>query len=138
MWVPCGRQARNAQQEDALHACRIGCKVMLRVRLSSRGTESRVKLLERYLQLSEDLSTPRWSWADFLLVDEITDVRLSPSNPLMFYVKYAPLTSASDDEVLTLETSTVEQVANDICQCLPIALQPFSPRNGTTDCPTDY
>ena len=48
---------------------------------------------------SEDFSTLRWSWSDFLLVDEITDVRLSPSNPLTFYVKYAPLTSSTDDEV---------------------------------------
>ena len=41
----------TAQQEEALHAGRTGCKVMLRIRLGSRGTDTKVKLLERYLQL---------------------------------------------------------------------------------------
>ena len=30
---------------------------------------------ERFFQLSEDLSTLRWSWTNYLLVLEITEIR---------------------------------------------------------------
>ena len=49
----------------------------------------RIGWRQRFFQLSEDLSTLRWSWTDYMLVDEIIDVRYSPQKPLYFTILYA-------------------------------------------------
>ena len=69
-------QARPPEQEAALLTCRTGCKVILKL-----GGMGNHRLTERYLQLSEAFSTVRWSWSDFLLIDEITDVTRRHSKP---------------------------------------------------------
>ena len=44
---------------------------------------------ERFFQLSQDMSTLRWSWTDYLLIDEVLDVRYDTAKPCVFAIHYA-------------------------------------------------
>ena len=92
------RYVRTAQQEESLFFCRTGTlMLLLNVNASRKHTR------ERFFQLSEDLSTLRWSWTDYLLVDEIIDVQYKQSQPLTFTIVYAhSAMSLQADLTLTL------------------------------------
>ena len=48
------------------------------------------------------MSTVRWSWSDYLLIEQISDVRYNPAKPLQFTIDYAHFTSVQNDFTLTL------------------------------------
>ena len=48
---------------------------------------------ERFSQLSQDMSTLRWSWTDYLLIDEVLDVRYDTAKPCVFAIHYAHIYS---------------------------------------------
>ena len=66
------------------------------------GAVGRAVQNERFFQLSRDMGTIRWSWSDYLLIEQITDVRYNPAKPLHFAIHYAHFTSVQNDFILTL------------------------------------
>ena len=52
--------------------------------------------------LPQDMSTLRWSWTDYLLIDEVIDVRYDANKPNVFIIHYAPIYSQQTDLTLTL------------------------------------
>ena len=75
------RHVRRDVDEEALRFCCVGMKMTILKESRSAGLgsgRSRVggaRKYERFFQLSQDLSTIRWSWEDFLLIDEIIHIR---------------------------------------------------------------
>ena len=68
---------RDEAQEEALFFCCAGTKLMVvREGASHHMSKQRFRARhdERFFQLSQDMSTLRWSWTDYLLIDEIIDV----------------------------------------------------------------
>ena len=102
------RHVRRDVDEEALRFCCVGMKMTILKESRSAGLgsgRSRVggaRKYERFFQLSQDLSTIRWSWEDFLLIDEIIHIRYTPSKPLNFTVIYSHSASQQADLSLTL------------------------------------
>ena len=98
---------RSKNDESAVGVCRTGTKVAIMLdnagRFGARGARQR----ECFLQLSEDLSSVRWSWKDYLLIDEIVDVRPSQEKPLAFVLVYSQV-SAPADRTLTFVCKTLK------------------------------
>ena len=59
------------------------------------------------MQLDDSLTSIRWSWHDYLLIDEIVDIRPSTDKPLHFVLMYSQV-SAPADRTLTLVCKTLK------------------------------
>ena len=84
---------KKREDERALVACRVGTKISL-VQASSGSSGSKQR--ECFLQLSECITLIRWSWRDYLLIDEIVDVRSSTDKPLHITITYSPFSSSAN------------------------------------------
>ena len=71
------------QDELALATCRTGTKIAIVRDGAGRGFSvgGAPKQRECFLQLSECLSSIRWSWKDYLLIDEIIDSSRAAGRP---------------------------------------------------------
>ena len=79
---------KSARDERALRTCRLGTRIAI-----VREIRDVAKERECFLQLSECFTSIRWSWTDYLLIDELVDVRTSSDKPLHFVVLYSGLLS---------------------------------------------
>jgi len=100
---------RTVADQHALATCRTGTRMAI-----LRGGGSRSGRLggaaqqqECFLQLSECLTSIRWSWTDYLLIDEITDIRPSVDKPLHFVLMYSQVSTPAD-RTLTLVCKTLK------------------------------
>ena len=78
---------------EALIFCTNGVAMTL-VQTSS-GAVASTRHAERFFQLSSDLSTMRWSWTAYLLIDELVSIVYDRSKPLCFSLTYAPVSGSS-------------------------------------------
>ena len=82
---------KSARDERALRTCRLGTRIAI-----VREIRDVAKERECFLQLSECFTSIRWSWTDYLLIDELVDVRTSSDKPLHFVVLYSQVSSLAD------------------------------------------
>lgn len=62
-------QVRTRSQEESLRFCNSGCILLI--------ADGKGKQVERFFQLSSDMSSIRWSWSSYVFVSEVRDVQRS-------------------------------------------------------------
>ena len=82
------RHLKTSEEERALLFCRRGCTVQL---LQQSESTLELKRQERYLQLTEDLNSLRWSWTQTLHVEQIVHVHHHSKTPFKLTIHFAAL-----------------------------------------------
>ena len=106
------RHVTSVEQENALAFCRRGCNVHL---LMQGEASVAIRRHKRFLQLTADMNSLRWSWTNSLHVDQIQRVHLHAHAPLKMTISFSALNAASDMLSLGVEAQSAEHARSWVC-----------------------